>query len=126
MLPKVNITKIKVFDVPGELEHGNKSLAWFNFEYAGIQFNTNFLRLAPDGTPRADLHRPQARTTRPFIFRDPKVAMAVTNAAVSAYFAAGGLFIDQVSIEALGFSNRIGLDGFPLDPRHPFGRENAA
>lgn len=126
MGPQIEITKLKVFDYPKLLPSDHNSIAWFNFLYAGVEFCATYLRVTPNGSPRVDLYRPRTNNTRPAIFRDRDVARAITDAAVRAYFAAGGLYLDAAHIERHGYSGRIGVDGFPLDPRHPFNRESAA
>lgn len=126
MGPQIKVTKLKVFDQPKLLANDHQSLAWFNFVHAGVEFCACYLRMTPKGSPRADLYRPRTTNLRPAIFRDQTVARAITDAAVRAYFGAGGSHLDAAHIERDGFSSRIGLDGHPLDPRHPFSRESAA
>lgn len=127
MKETIEVTRMHVFSFPNPPDdYGNRNLAKFTFEYAGIRVNAAMLCHDQTGQPyvRAAIDKPSGRRPRVQML-DAQLAQVLTDRAVSRYFAEGGRLIDGDAIAEFGYSNRVGLDGFPLHPNHPANREAA-
>lgn len=125
MEPK--IIRMIPFKEPSQNNLEHRNLARFDFEHGGIHVFGNLLRQTASGelfftTARMSV----APRLRPVKVKDPKLTQSILSAAVTAYFKEGGEHIDPDHVAQHGYSMRIGVDGFPLDPRHPFNCESAA
>lgn len=121
------IIRMTPFEEPSQNNLEHRNLARFDFEAGGIHVFANVLRQTASG----ELFFTTVRTSdgprmRPVKVKDPKLVQSILSAAVTAYFKEGGEHIDPDHIAEHGYSLRIGVDGYPLDPRHPFNRESAA
>ena len=125
MEPK--IIRMTPFEEPTLNGYGQRNLGLFDFEVGGIHIYRNILRQNPTGEILFNTARTQSSGMRRLVkIKDAPLMHKITGAAVTAYFEAGGAHIDADHIAEHGYSLRIGLDGYPLDPRHPFNRECAA
>ncbi|WP_420331900.1 hypothetical protein [Oceanicaulis alexandrii] len=122
-----NIIRMTPYEEPSVNNFEQRNLASFDFETGGIHVYGNTLRQNSSGELLfVTVKTKKSGGRRPVKIKDALLANKITNAAVRAYFVAGGQHIDPDHVAEHGYSLRIGVDGFPLDPRHPFNRKSAA